>query len=101
MRAQQALLPRPVHGIPVSGFLICLLVLPTNSCHMIENTCFDAPGMCMAPWGQMPGVLKNILRFSSSALSVKAITEHITKLFLFVYFFLFNLLAMPLSMLRY
>ena len=40
------------------GFLICLLVLPTNSRHMIENVCFDASGMCLAPWGQMPGVLE-------------------------------------------
>ena len=98
-----SLLPRPVHSIPLSGFLICLLVLPTNSGHRMENMCFDAPGMCVAPWGQMPGVLKNILLLSSSAHSVKAITEHITKIFLLVGFFfcLINLLAMPLSMLRY
>ena len=42
----------------------------------------------MAPWGQMPGVLKNILLLSSSAHSGKAITEHITKIFLLVFFFL-------------
>ena len=31
------LLPRPAHSILLSGFLICLLVLPTNSGHMIET----------------------------------------------------------------
>ena len=62
--------------------------------------CFDAPGMCMAPWGQMARVLKNILLLSRLALSVKAITEHTTKK-TFSFFCLFNLLAMPLSMLRY
>ena len=84
-----SLLPRPVRSIPLSGFLICLLVLPTNSGHMMENVCFDAPGLCVAPWGQMPGVLKNILLLSSSTHSVTAITEHITKIFLLVFFFFF------------
>ena len=40
---------------------------------MIGNMCFDAPRMCVAPLGQMPGVFKNILHLSSSALWVKAI----------------------------
>ena len=70
---------------------------------MIGNMCFDAPRMCVAPLGQMPGVFKNILLLSSSALLVKAITEHITKIFfLFCFVFcLFNLLDMPLSIVRY
>ena len=32
-----SLLPRPVHRIPLSGFLTCLLVLPTVSCHDWEH----------------------------------------------------------------
>ena len=42
------------------------------------ETCFDAPGMCVAPWGQLAGDLRNILLLSRSAPSVKAITEHVT-----------------------